>query len=83
VANAFNLVSKGVIFQKLHAANGDIVRLILFVHAFDAFEFPLFYNHRNREGDVTVIMSPMQTRQGDPLWGALFSVTHYIALCVL
>jgi hypothetical protein len=31
------------------------MQLIPFVRAFYAFEFPLFYNHHNREGDVIVI----------------------------
>jgi hypothetical protein len=59
VANAFNSVSKRVIFQKLRVTNGDIMQLIPFVHAFYAFESPLFYSHHNREGDVTIILSTM------------------------
>jgi hypothetical protein len=54
VGNAFNLVSKGVIFQELRATGGDIIQLIPFVHAFYAFEFPLFCNHHNHEGEVTM-----------------------------
>jgi hypothetical protein len=50
------------IFQKLYVAGGDIMQLIPFVHAFYAFESPLFYNHRNHEGDITVIPSAMGTR---------------------
>jgi hypothetical protein len=48
----------------------------LFVHAFYAFESPLFYSHRNREGDVTIIPSAMGTHQGDLLGGALFALAH-------
>ncbi len=55
VINAFNLVSRGVIFQKLCVVGGDIIQIIPFVHAFYAFEFPLFYNHHNCEGDVVII----------------------------
>jgi len=44
-------------------------------------EFLLFYNHRNRDGDVTIITSTMGTRQGDLLEGALFVLVHLKALC--
>jgi hypothetical protein len=63
---------EGVIFQKLHAIGGDIILVILFVYAFYAFKSPLFYNHFNCEGDVTIIPFAMGTRQGDPLGG------HYL-----
>ncbi len=46
-----------------------------------AFEAPLFYNHHNHEGDVTIIPSIMRTYQGDPLGGALFALAHFKALC--
>jgi hypothetical protein len=69
VANTFNLVLRGAIFQELCVADGDIIQLIPFVLAFYAFEYFLFYNHRNREGDVTIIPFAMGTRQGDPLGG--------------
>jgi hypothetical protein len=65
---------KKVIFQKLRVAGGNIIQLIPFVRAFYAFMFPLFYNHRNYEGDVTVIPSAMGTYQGDPLGRALFAL---------
>jgi hypothetical protein len=48
---------------------------------FYAFEFPLFYNHHNHENEVMVISSTMGTHQGDPLGRALFSLTHFKALC--
>jgi hypothetical protein len=54
MANAFNSMSRGVIFQKLRAAGGDIMQLIPFLCALYAFEFPLFYSHHNREGDVII-----------------------------
>jgi hypothetical protein len=41
---------------------------------------PSFYNHHNREGDVTIIPSTMGTRQSDPLGGALFALAHFKAL---
>jgi len=56
------------------------IQFIPFVHAFYAFEFLLFYNHHNPEGDVTIIPSTAGTRQGDPLRGALFVLTHFKAL---
>jgi hypothetical protein len=65
--NTFNSVSKRVIFQKLHAIGGNIIQFIPFVRAFYAFEFPLFYNCCNHEGDVIVIPFAMGTPQGDPL----------------
>ncbi len=67
MANAFNVVPRGIIFQECRATSGDIIQLIPFVHAFYAFESPLFYNHHNHEGDVTIIPFAMGTRQGDPL----------------
>jgi hypothetical protein len=60
----FNSMLKGVIFQELHATNGDIIQFIPFVHTFYAFESPLFYNHHNREFDVIIIASTMGTCQG-------------------
>jgi hypothetical protein len=59
VANTFNLVLRGVIFQKNCAIGGNIIQLIPFVRAFYAFESPLFYNHHNCEGNVIVIPSAM------------------------
>jgi hypothetical protein len=56
------------------------VQLIPFVHAFYAFESPLFYNHHNHESDVTVIHSAMGTCHNDPLGGALFTLAHFKAL---
>ncbi len=69
VTNAFNSMSRGIIFLKLHVAGGDIIQFIPFVHAFQS---PLFYSHCIHKGDVTIIPSPMGTRQGDPLGGTLF-----------
>jgi hypothetical protein len=80
VTNAFNLVSRRVIFQELHALGGNIIHLIPFVRAFYAFESPLFYSHHNCDGDVMVIPSTMGTRQSDFLGGALFALTHFRAL---
>jgi hypothetical protein len=81
MVNAFNLVSKGAIFQELHVIGGNIMELIPFVCAFYAFESPLFHSHRNHEGDVIVIPSTMGTHEGDPLGGALFALAHFRALC--
>jgi hypothetical protein len=41
VVNAFNLVFKGVIFQKLRVTCGDIIQFIPFVHAFHAQVSPI------------------------------------------
>jgi len=80
MANVFNLVSRGVIFQELHVKGGDIIQLIPFVHAFYTLESPLSYSHHNHDGNVIVIPSTMGTRQGDSLGGALFALTHFRAL---
>jgi hypothetical protein len=71
---------KRVIFQELHVVGGDIIQLIPFVNAFNAFKSPLFYNHHNRDGDVTIIPSAMGTHEGDPFGGALFVLIHRRAL---
>jgi len=76
MADTFNLVSRGVIFQELHVVGGDIIQLIPFVHAFYAFESPLFYSHYNHDGDVMVIPSTMGIHQTNPLGNALFTLTH-------
>ncbi len=81
MVNAFNSVSRKVIFQELCVIGGDIIRLIPFVHAFYAFEFPLFYNHCNLEGDVTIIPFVMGICQCDFFGGALFALAHFRALC--
>jgi len=83
MASAFNLVSKGVIFQKFSAASEDIIQRIPFGCAFYAFESPFFYNHCNREGDVIIIPFTMESCQSDLLGaggGTLFSLTHFRAL---
>jgi hypothetical protein len=56
-------MSKKVIFQELHATGGDMIQFIPFVRAFYAFESPLFYNHRNHEGDVIVVHFAMGIHQ--------------------
>jgi hypothetical protein len=58
------------------------MQFIPFVHAFYAFEAPLFYNHRNCAGNVIVIFPTMGTYQNDLLGGALFTLTHFKALCL-
>jgi hypothetical protein len=80
MTNVLHSVLRKVIFQELGVANGHIIQFILFVCAFNAFEFIVFYNHRNREGDVIIIPSTMGIRQGDPFGGALFVLTHLKAL---
>jgi hypothetical protein len=77
VANAFNLVSRRVIFKELHAIGGNIMQLILFVHAF---EYPSFYNYDNCEGNIIIIHFGMGTHQGDFLGRALFVLAHFRAL---
>jgi hypothetical protein len=66
MSNAFNLMSKKVIFQEFPIASGDIIQLIPFVLALYALKSYLFYNHRNCEGDVVIISFAMGTCQGDP-----------------
>jgi hypothetical protein len=81
MANAFNSMSRGVIFLKLRATSGDIIQIISFAHAFYAFESPLFYSHHNCEDNATIIPFPMGTHQGDPLGETLFALAHFRALC--
>jgi hypothetical protein len=80
MVNAFNSMLRRIIFQKLCAINGDIIQLIPFVHAFYAFESPMFYIHRNHEGEVMIIPCTMETHQNDPLKSALFTLTHFATL---
>jgi hypothetical protein len=84
MVNAFNLVSRGVIFQELHVVSGDIIQLIPFVHAFYALECPLFYNHHNYDSNVMVIPFTIGTCQSDPLGRALFTLAHFTRrkLCI-
>jgi hypothetical protein len=81
MANTFNSISKGVIFQDLRVVGGEIIQLIPFIRAFYAFETPLFYTHHNHEDDVTIIPSTIRTCQGDPLREALFALAQFTALC--
>ncbi len=80
MVNAFNLMSKGAIFQKLCIIGKDIIQFIPFVCAFYAFEFLLFNNHCNHEGDVMIIPFAIGTHQGDFLGGALFALVQFRAL---
>ncbi len=81
MAIAFNLMSKRVIFQKLCTTCGYVIKFILFVHAFYAFESPLFYNHRSCDSNVIVIPCAMGICKSDPLRRALFTLAHFRALC--
>jgi hypothetical protein len=80
VTNAFNLVSKRVIFRELHALCENIIQFSPFVQAFYAFESPLFYSHYNHDGNVMVIPSAMGICQNHFLGKALFALTHFRAL---
>jgi hypothetical protein len=71
MANTFNSVAIGVIFQEIRVANGDIIQFIPFVCAFYAFQSPLFYGHRNCECDATIIPSTKGAPKGDPLGGII------------
>ncbi len=51
--------------------------------AFYAFEFPLLYNHRNHNGNVTIIPFAMGTHQNDHLERALSTLTHLKAICFM
>ncbi len=77
VTNTFNLISKGVIFQKFRTIGGDIIQFIPFNHAF---KFPLFYNHCNCGDDATIIPFAMGPCHSDLLGGPLFVLTHFRAL---
>jgi hypothetical protein len=63
--NAFNSMSREIIFQEFRVASGDIIQFIPIVCAFYPFESHLFYSHRNHENEITVISSAMGTCQGD------------------
>jgi hypothetical protein len=71
---------KRVIFQELCVTSGDIIQLIPFVCAFYAFESPLFYSHRNCDGDVIMIPFAMGIHQCDHLGGALFVLACFMKL---
>jgi hypothetical protein len=68
---------KGFIFLKLHIIGGDIIQLIYFVCAFYAFEFFLFYNHCNHEGNDIIIPSAMGTFQSGPSKNTLFALAYF------
>jgi hypothetical protein len=76
-------VSKGVIFQELLVAGGNIIQLFPFVCALYAFDFPMFHNHHNHENNVTIIPSTMETHQGDLLGKTLLALAHFKALCFI
>jgi hypothetical protein len=80
MTNAFNSVSRGVIFQELHVEGGDIIQFIPFVLTLYAFESPMFYNHHTHDGNVTIIPSAMAIHRGDLLGKALFALVHLKAL---
>jgi len=52
----------------------------LFVH-FVQLNLPMFYNHQNHDGDVTIISFAMGTHEGDPLKRPIFALIHFKALC--
>jgi hypothetical protein len=81
MTNAFNSMSRSIIFQKICTTNGYIIQLIPFVHSFYVFKFPLFYGHCNWECDVIITPFAMGTCQGDSLGGPLFILDHFKALC--
>jgi hypothetical protein len=64
--------SSGVCPIVVGEIDGDIIQFNPFLHAFYAFESPLFYSHWNFKSEVIVIPFAMGTHQGDPLGGALF-----------
>jgi hypothetical protein len=74
-------MSREVIFQELRVAGGNIIQFIPFICAFYAFEYPMFYSHHNHEGIIIMIPFAMQTHEGDPLGGALFTLAHFKGLC--
>jgi hypothetical protein len=90
MANAFNSVLRGVIFQEFHAEGGDIIQFIPFVCAFYLFESPLFCSHHNHESDDIIIPFAIGIHQGDPLGGtihfnhfkALRSIVSHLPSCV-
>ncbi len=71
---------KGVIFQELCVVGGDITQFIHFFIYSMHLKLLLFYSNHNHDDNVMVIPSAMGTRQGDPLGGVLFVLTHRKAL---
>jgi hypothetical protein len=67
------MLKRVILFQKICVIGGDIIQFTHFVRAFYDFEFPLFYNHRHCEGNVTIIPFVMETHQGDPIGVTLFA----------
>jgi hypothetical protein len=49
-------------FQDLHVRGSDVVQFIFFVHIFYGFESPLYYDHCNHDGDVSVTPSTVGFR---------------------
>jgi hypothetical protein len=64
VENAFNTISKKVIFEKLCVVGGQLFQLFLFVQSFYAQWVPLFFNHHSHMGDLLVIHYLEGTCQG-------------------
>jgi hypothetical protein len=55
VANAFNTISKKVIFEELCIIGRQLFQLFLFVLSFYAQWIPFFFNHHSHMGDLSVI----------------------------
>ncbi|KAL2635465.1 hypothetical protein R1flu_006944 [Riccia fluitans] len=83
IQNAFNTVSREVLFHELRPATGSLDQLFPFVRSFYAHRSPLHFSHRSHEDEVSLLSSESSTRQGDPLGGALFALAQLRALRIV
>jgi hypothetical protein len=82
MANAFNLVSEGIIFQELHVVGGTSYNLFpLFVHFMHL--TILYFIITIIVKVMLIIPSTMGNHLDDPLGRALFILTHFRALDVI
>jgi hypothetical protein len=77
IENTFNNISQIVIFKELQGARGFLAIITPFTKLFLRCLFFFYYQHRQHENKVTIIESTSSTKQGDPLGGHLFALTHY------
>jgi hypothetical protein len=47
VVNAFNFMSRKVMFLKLQEAKGETTQFIPFIHTFYVYETPLYFTHHS------------------------------------
>lgn len=80
VAIVFNFVSRVAVFRELQHAGEPLPQLILFVYCFYSGIPPLFYRACGDDRGLQLLASASDTRERDPLEGALFALAHFQAL---